>query len=671
MKLSKVYLLIMSLALLLLFPLSAFAKTFMGTVNMQVGETTQISAEPSTYYTVTGSWSKTGDAIIISSVSNRSCHITAIKPGTATLEWMGVINTTWEEMYWTIIVTSAPILVTEIKLNKSNLDLSVNEEEYLYETVYPSNATNKSVVWSSSNDDVATVNNSGLVKGCRIGSAIVTCKAIDGSGVTATCTVNVAEKISTTISTVSAGYLHSLMLDKNGSLWGCGYNYSGQLGDGSEQDRLSPIRIVDNVASVVAGWSHTLIVKKDASLWGCGSNRYGQLGETTSYVVHTPVKIMDNIASVAAGDDFSLIVKKDGTLWACGLNHCGQLGDNSNTNRNKPVKIMDGVASVAAGQRHSIILKTDGSLWTCGRNFNGQLGDGTNEDKNYPVKVAEKVFSVAAGSDHTMIIKTDGSLWTCGANGNGQLGFKRNLFDINYGKSSFTKIMDDVAFVGTSKSSVTQIIKNDGSYWACGYNGDDNLGGGPTSGEISTPFKVMDGVSTISSGLSYTLLVKKDGSLWVCGLNNKGQLGDGTTTDRHSLVKIVEGVFIHITKITLNNTSLTLKTGQEETLKATIKPDNATDKTVTWSSSNTNIVTVNSTGKVVAKSSGNATVTCKANDGSGVYATCTIKVESPTGIRDVQMEDKDVVPVHSLSGLRLAKPLKGVSIINGRKVVVK
>ena len=530
----------MSLILMTMMVICANAKINMGTINLTVGESKQVFAEPSTYYTVSGNWSRTGStAFYISARSQRSCTITAINAGTATLEWEGFINATWAEMYWSVNVSPAPVLISKIELNKNQLTLKVNEQECLIETVYPSNATNKSVSWSSSNSAVAEVNNEGLVVAKKVGSATITCKTNDGSGKYATCNVTInPEEISTTIVNAIAGYNYSMIIDKNGALWACGDNSSGELGDETREDKPLPTKVMNNVSDVAAGWSHTLILKNDASLWGCGQSLDGQLGVDTQYVLgNDPEKIMDNVSTMAAGHDFSYVVKKDGSLWTCGWNRYGQLGDGTTANRKYFVKIMENVKSVAVGEFHALILKTDGSLWACGRNYNGQLGDGTNDDKNYPVKVAEDVAFIAAGSDHSMIIKSDKSLWTCGLNGNGQLGTGGRPFS----SSSFIKIMENVAYVGCSKSSVTQIIKKDGSYWACGYNGDDNLGGGNTSGGIVSPFKILDGVSTVSSGSSFTLLVKTDGSLWVCGENKKGQLGNGTTTDVHTLLQIVEG----------------------------------------------------------------------------------------------------------------------------------
>ena len=64
----------------------------------------------------------------------------------------------------------------------------------------------------------------------------------------------------------------------------------------------------------------------------------------------------------------------------------------------------------------------------------------------------------------------------------------------------------------------------------------------------------------------------------------------------------------------LNKFELTLEPGQSETLVASVKPDNATDKTITWSSSDEDVASVDSEGKVVAKKEGVAVITAQAGD---------------------------------------------------------
>ncbi len=86
---------------------------------------------------------------------------------------------------------------------------------------------------------------------------------------------------------------------------------------------------------------------------------------------------------------------------------------------------------------------------------------------------------------------------------------------------------------------------------------------------------------------------------------------------------------VKVTEITLNKTNASIEKGKTLQLKATVTPTNATDKGVTWKSSNTKIATVSSTGKVTAKTVGTVTITCTAKDGSGTKATCRITVKNP------------------------------------------
>ena len=92
----------------------------------------------------------------------------------------------------------------------------------------------------------------------------------------------------------------------------------------------------------------------------------------------------------------------------------------------------------------------------------------------------------------------------------------------------------------------------------------------------------------------------------------------------------VKNPVVKVTKVTLNKTTATLAPKETLTLKATVIPTNATNKAVTWKSSNTKIATVSSSGKVTAKAAGTVTITCRAKDGSGKKATCKITVYTNT-----------------------------------------
>lgn len=92
----------------------------------------------------------------------------------------------------------------------------------------------------------------------------------------------------------------------------------------------------------------------------------------------------------------------------------------------------------------------------------------------------------------------------------------------------------------------------------------------------------------------------------------------------------VKSTSVSVTSVSLDRSSISMKEGSTEWLTASVYPTNATNKNVTWSSSNTSVASVSSYGQVSAKSAGTATITCRAADGSGKYATCRVSVESAT-----------------------------------------
>ena len=95
---------------------------------------------------------------------------------------------------------------------------------------------------------------------------------------------------------------------------------------------------------------------------------------------------------------------------------------------------------------------------------------------------------------------------------------------------------------------------------------------------------------------------------------------------REFTLKIEKPAFIPVTDLELNKDSLTLQENSSDTLIATVKPDDATNRGVTWESSDTSIATVSEDGTVTAISAGNATITATAADGSGVSASCELTV---------------------------------------------
>ena len=96
---------------------------------------------------------------------------------------------------------------------------------------------------------------------------------------------------------------------------------------------------------------------------------------------------------------------------------------------------------------------------------------------------------------------------------------------------------------------------------------------------------------------------------------------------------------VKVSGITLSKTSLTMTAnGQTASLTATVNPDNAANKNITWSSSDSSIATVNANGTVTAVANGTADITATAADGSGVSAKCNVTVKMPNNVRNITLE---------------------------------
>jgi LPXTG-motif cell wall-anchored protein len=115
---------------------------------------------------------------------------------------------------------------------------------------------------------------------------------------------------------------------------------------------------------------------------------------------------------------------------------------------------------------------------------------------------------------------------------------------------------------------------------------------------------------------------------------------DGSKTATCTVTVEDEIVTVPVTGVSLDKTSLTLTTGKSDTLTATVAPANASNKAVSWASSNTSVATVDQNGKVTAVSAGTATITVTTVDGSKT-ATCSVTVELKKAITEITGEPTD------------------------------
>ena len=505
---------------------------------------------------------------------------------------------------------------TGISLNKSSLTLNIGESQTLTATVSPSNATDKSVTWSTGNSSVATVSTGGTVKGVSAGQTTITAKTSNGK--TATCTVYVNKpatgfslnKPSTTLKVGQTEKLVATITPSDASVKTISWSSSDKS-----------VATVDGDGNVKAFTPGT--TKITASLFN---------SNLSASCIVTVIKNSNDPTGITL--DITNISGKIGDVQLINATVSPSNADD------KTVTWTSSNSEIAYVTSYGVVtLKSAGTATVTAKTVNGLTATcivvvKSSEIKPTGITLSTNSVTLEKGKSTTILATvspdnaTDKTVTWSTNNSSVAVVSGGKITAIGEGTTTITaKTVNGYSATCSVKVSPDKILPT-----GITLNTDSvSISVGETTRISCTVLPSNATDKSVSWSTSNVSVAAVSYNSTYCYIEAKSA-GKATITARTSnnliatcTVTVTEIILPN--KITLSHSSVSLNVGETENLSATVYPSNATDKSVSWSSNNTSVASVSSNGTIKAHSKGKATIIVKTSNGK--TDSCIVTVSEP------------------------------------------
>ena len=500
------------------------------------------------------------------------------------------------------------ISVTNVNFKENNISLKLGSRVQLSPTITPLNATNKTLSWSSNNSNIV-VDKTGMVTAKAVGKSIVTATSVNG--LKATCTIDVQEEtidvkgitLSKEKQELNLGDSFELTYEINPS--------NATIRDVKWSSSNPSVATVNNGKIIAKGKGETVIKITTSN------------GKTASckIIVKVPVTSLSlsGFSTMKVKDSKTLDIQitpsdaSDKTLkWESSNSSVATISSSGKINAKKVgTTVITATSSNGIKASKTITVKENEIVVSkISINPNSiELKEGETASLSVilePINATNQKVSWKSSNDGVATISSSGKLKAL------KKGTTTITVKSSNGKSATCKVVvnENIIRVSKVKLNISETTK---------YVGET-----VTLKATIEPSNATNKSITWKSNKEKVAVVDKSGKVTTKGVGTAVITAtvDGISTT--SVIKVKQRT-IDVSAIELDKTNVTLKNNNTLTLKATITPSDASNKTLTWTSSNPSVATVNESGKVTAKEVGTATITAKSSNGK-VKATCKVTV---------------------------------------------